>query len=1397
MKRLLPLFLAAWCAATPAFADIQSARPGFSEADLPDSLRPWSKWVLDGTPTGRCPFLYHTGAFRQCVWPSELKLQLTPTGAEFQLRATLYEEGWLALPGAEGRWPQRVKMGGQQLVVSAREGRPQLFLQPGSYSISGAFEWDELPENLALPRQLGLLQLQVGGRDVPFPVVDASGQLWVKRVEKQSTEAERADFKVFRRITDSIPTRLTTRVVLNVSGKPRELLLDKVMLPGFTPLSVDSAIPARIEPDGTLRLQVRPGSWQVDVQSRRDGALDFLNLPEPSGAKSVLPLPKEEIWVFESVNHLRLVQLEGANPIDPAQTELPGEWRNLPAYYLQQGGGITFVEKKRGNSEPAPDELHLQREWWLDFDGKGYTVRDDMNGVISQSWRLEVQPGTELGRAAIAGRDQFITRLGGGNSGIEVRPGPLNLQADSRIAGARGELSATGWAHDMRSLSGTLHLPPGWQLLHASGVDSISDSWVQRWTLLDIFLLLIVVIVTHRLFGRAAAAASAPGFLLLHHALPVVTSYALVILGCVALLRVLPEGRFRGWLVTIRRVTLFLLLLTALPFMVQHMRLAIFPQLGMGYGMQSFAQNAAGGNAGRARPASRAAMKAKDMAREEAISSLSSEGVIAGAAAPKEAEYDSAPQQEIYQYDPGMQSNTGFGVAGWEGNRVSLRWNGPVLSGQTVSLWLLSPFTNLVLSVLRVGLLAYIMVMLLGVPLHPRRLKELPGMAVKAFGVALALWLAAPQPAMAADYPSPQLLEEMKKKLLAGMDKPAPCLPACASVSSAALEASGGQLTITQEVHTNDTVMLPLPGPLQSWRPASVAIEGGAGAPPLYSGDDGILYALLERGVHILKLTGPLPTHQDALSISFALRPGRLSATAAGWEVQGIQPDGSHSGSVQLIYSGAREHAQEATLEKNRFPALIEVERTVSFGLSWQVQTVVRRLSPAEGSLAVDIPLLPGETVTSADVPVKAGRAFISLPPGVPQRGWVSQLTPGESLTLTAPKAADWPDFVSGNEIWRLNISNLWHVGFEGTPPVQLPASAANYTNAGQQVDMPAFAPRPGETLTVKVTRPEGVPGQTLTLDSSKLRLSAGSRSLEATLALSLRASQGGQHIITLPEGAKLAGSTLGGAAISLSVKDRQVTLPLSPGSQQFELTWNQPSDMGMHFVAPQVDVGLPSVNAETSLTLPHDRWLLLAHGPQMGPAVLFWGWLPVVVLASFALAQANITPLRMRHWLLLLLGLTQTDLFTNLIVAGWLLALGWRARPAMAQAGALLFNLRQLVLGLWTLLSLSCLFGGIRTGLLGSPDMRVQGNGSSAYYLQWYQDIAAAVLPQPGVWSLPLYCYRAVMLVWALWLAFALVRWLQWGWKCFSAGGYWKRVPKTPWRRGAKASGELPPHGQ
>jgi hypothetical protein len=64
---------------------------------------------------------------------------------------------------------------------------------------------------------------------------------------------------------------------------------------------------------------------------------------------------------------------------------------------------------------------------------------------------------------------------------------------------------------------------------------------------------------------------------------------------------------------------------------------------------------------------------------------------------------------------------------------------------------------------------------------------------------------------------------------------------------------------------------------------------------------------------------------------------------------------------------------------------------------------------------------------------------------------------------------------------------------------------------------------------------------------------------------------------------------------------------------------------------------------------------------------------------------------------------------------------------------------------------------------------------------LSWFEDRSAGLTPSAGAVSVTLWLYRAAMLAWALWLSFALLRWLPWAWRAFSHGGYWRgRVKAT-----------------
>ena len=54
-------------------------------------------------------------------------------------------------------------------------------------------------------------------------------------------------------------------------------------------------------------------------------------------------------------------------------------------------------------------------------------------------------------------------------------------------------------------------------------------------------------------------------------------------------------------------------------------------------------------------------------------------------------------------------------------------------------------------------------------------------------------------------------------------------------------------------------------------------------------------------------------------------------------------------------------------------------------------------------------------------------------------------------------------------------------------------------------------------------------------------------------------------------------------------------------------------------------------------------------------------------------------------------------------------------------------------------------------------------------------------------MFSAPLWVYRALMMIWALWLAFSLVSWIKWGWQAFSTGGLWKEVHWRPKKKAKK----------
>jgi hypothetical protein len=261
---------------------------------------------------------------------------------------------------------------------------------------------------------------------------------------------------------------VTTQVEIHASGKNREVLLGKALLDGFVPMAVRSDLPARLEADGRLRVQIRPGRWIISIDARGPGSLPELKLGKGEGAWA-----EEEIWAFAAEPTLRRVEITGVTTVDPQQTLLPEDWKRLPAYRVRPGDTMTLGEMHRGEVDRGPDQLALSRSWWLDFDGHGFTVRDALSGDASTTRRLEVRTPAQLGFAAAQGSPQFITaltaRAGSRGSSCAARTWTCARTCGCRRAGWRWRCRRWTGTRTSRACAGSCNLPPGWRLLHTIG----------------------------------------------------------------------------------------------------------------------------------------------------------------------------------------------------------------------------------------------------------------------------------------------------------------------------------------------------------------------------------------------------------------------------------------------------------------------------------------------------------------------------------------------------------------------------------------------------------------------------------------------------------------------------------------------------------------------------------------------------------------------------------------------------------------------------------------------------------------------------------------------------------------------------------------------------------------
>lgn len=1337
---------------------------------VPDSLKPWVPWVLYGHEDRTAPPRWDQGDARRPVWPGHLALEADDTGARFVLEARTFAEDWVTLPGDETLWPQEVTGNGKPLPVLTRAGRPVVRVPAGLWRIEGRFLWRGIPLRMRVPAEAGTLELTVSGQPVPVPQWDAEGWLWFRQPPAPKTEEAQPDFLSadwFALLEDGNPQWLRVEVQLSVAGRPREERVGTVLPEGWLLAAVRSPLPVFVE-EGRLRVQVRPGQWTVELDAFRYGHQPDLRFPE--GAR----VPGAPVLIgLQSRPEFRVVELRGGEPVDASQTRYPERWRGWPVYRWDIREPLQIVERQKGEGTGPVASLQIRRTWWLDEDGRAVTFQDRIQAQGQKLWRLDVTPGIELGSVRLRGEPQLLTRHPTtGRPGFEVRLRDFDVEAVGRFP-LGAPVPGGGWEITAEQVETVLHLPVGWSLLAAFGPDEVKGDWLRRWTLLDLFAVLVLALAVQQLLGwRAGLLALITAALIYHEPrAPHWSWWGVVVIA--ALIRLARTPRAALALGGLWVLASLALALCAVVFAGLQLRKALHPQLEPPEGVVlTLSAAEEGRDAGITPTPTTLPLLAPPSPRRLA-------GALEASAAQVQSKDLSARSDANLAWDASAKVQTGPGIPEWRWRTASWRWNGPVRPDQTVHLWLIPPWLERMLSLGRALLtlaLAWVLVRAArptaASPSGRSRPAGPAGQVAAATAGAVLLVCGSCFPAGAEEFPPPQLLNELRDRLLAAP----PAFPGAAEVPWARLQITNQNLVLQARIEAAARCAVPVPARMNQWAPARVWLDGQPTA--ALRREDGSLWIVAEPGVHEVRVEGRMAP-VDEWVWSFQLRPRRVEVVADGWQVSGINPEGVPSDQVFLhrVRSAMDRTARLPNPalsgnygEQPLAPAFLTV-RELELGLRWKVRTTVQRLSPPGRAVVVRIPLLPGEQILTGGLTTHGQQVEARFGPGQVQFVWESELTVTNDLSLQTRTNDEWA------EEWCLRVGPVWNVSFEGLPPVY---------EAGPML-VPVWRPWPGEAVRLQVRRPEAVPGFTVTVESVAHLTRVGHRMRSTELTLRINSSLGQDFVLTLPEQAESVEVRRDARSLPLQKMGQKVTIPLVPGRQSVLVSWKEAVPLGARIRPSPVQLPVEASNVQQTVELPKDRWVLSTRGPRLGPAVQYWSVLALAAVLAVLLSALRAGPPGPISWFLLLVGLTQVPVWLGWLVVAWFAALQLRGSWALHEQRWWLADLAQLILVGLTFCAAVVLYLAVRAGLLGEVQMFVSGNGSSTWTHHWFTARSGPDLPRPECLAISLWWYRLAMLAWSLWLALSLLRWLRWAWKQFTAGGSWAwpkpatKPPKPP----------------
>ena len=1316
--------------------------------DIPDALADWVDWVKYEQSYRNCPYFNGQNQGNKnhhvCAWPQQLQMDVNAQGAQFKVTWEVLDDSWIPLPGDSTTWPLAVSSNQQALTVQPFQNQPRVLLSAGTHEITGQFNWSSRPEAISLPKEMADVRLKLEGKEIRFPVIQ-NNNLWLgEAVDEEKVEANSVDIEVNRLIIDGHPMTVFVVLDLQVSGVARNEKLGRIGSLDYQITEVDGDLNAYVDQSGDLWAQLKPGYNEIRVNMIIKGWPNKLSF-EPVGEH----WPRQEIWAYQDNKNIRLTQIEGVTAINPEQSA--SRWDQVPNYLLNAGDVFTINEQKRGTLNQS-ESLTMTREAWLSFTGDVYRTQDHIVGDKFGSWRLNADADLKLLSATNQNQEPLlITESVSAQQGLELRTPNVSLHIDGEM-GSAFQNKISGWDISFETIKTQLYLPHGYLALATHNVDRSQNVWLEQWRLWDIFIIMLITVLSFKVVGIKSAVFALVTLVLGYHDLNMpLYSWANLILA-LALLAWIPQGRWLRFFQSYAIISVLSLVILLLPHLVNQARWSIHPQL----------ENQ--------RLSSTSPIKYSAVKKEARSNQIYQQTYNVQNAVPSADLYSGDMVEESsnitvtgsrikradvinkYQADAVLQA--GKGTPQWRYNPVVLEWYGPVTAAQNYQLILVSPWMRVIWRLL---LIVAAVLWLLTITQHMQQLfkQKTTQTASATTSLILLVGLCLIQPVAAESFPSEAMLKELKSRIYPGSD----CERSCATIEQANVSVTDNQLTIQLTYHTLDYVGVPIPSS-QDWQLTSVQINGQNTPSRLQHNRQ--QWIALEKGIHEVILRGRL-ANRNNISLQFAIKPGHITAQSAQWQFAGINGSVLSGNTLQLIATKPNNSDELEASKTTEIAPFVKLERSITFDDQWYVTNYVTRMAPKHGALNVVIPLIDNEFPVEKLQQNEQGDVLINLAPGDSYFSWRSRLERLPQFTITA---ADDPQYL---EEWHVVSSPQWHVNIKGIPLVAAAELADDYDDYFVHV----YLPRPNETIQIDVSRPTAVAGNSLAIDDIKNTYSMGKRTTKTVTHINYTATQGGRFAVNLDPEALVKKVTFDGVESNLANENGVVSVSYLPGKHNVVIEWQVNQSFDLTSLTPSITLDADYSNLSQTITVPRDRWLLWGHSAGTGPAFLYWGELLVFIILAFFLARIKYSPLKIWQWLLLGWAFGTFSWMAFAVVAVWLFFVGWKHQFSGFASKSKNILLQWFTL-IFTLVALIVFISAVAYGLLSYPDMGVAGRMASATQLHWYVDAGSQSLPQITILSVHLWWYKLLILLWSIWISFAVLAWLKQVLESLQQGLWW-----------------------